>query len=167
MRGRNLPDGILYMLSDGEVAEAAVRADLDARLPQWRELQAASRAVRHRAYAPFSDFQVGAAVLGADGRIAVGCNVENSSYSLTICAERVAVCTAITLGIREFVAICVSLSGVPVPCGACRQFLVEFNPEILILLDRVDTVLDSTGQSGLPELVRLGTLLPRPFRLER
>jgi cytidine deaminase len=152
------------MLSE---AEAAVRANLDARLPQWRELQAASRAARQCAYAPFSDFQVGAAVLAADGQIISGCNVENASYGLTICAERVAVCSGIALGIREFVAICVSLSGIPVPCGACRQFLVEFNPKMLILLDNVEAGSEDSGQGCLPELVSLDTLLPRPFRIER
>ena len=103
---------------------------------------------------------MGAAVLTADGRIFVGCNVENASYGLTICAERVAICTAIAQGCSSFTAICVSLTGIPVPCGACRQFLVEFNPEMLVLLDDVDHTADMP-----PELVRLSELLPRAFRL--
>ncbi len=132
----------------------------DVALPRWRELQTAARAARGNAWAPYSRFQVGAAVLTADGRIFVGCNVENASYGLTICAERVAICTAIAQGCSSFTAICVSLTGIPVPCGACRQFLVEFNPEMLVLLDDVDHTADMP-----PELVRLSELLPRAFRL--
>ncbi|MBC7966714.1 MAG: cytidine deaminase, partial [Fuerstia sp.] len=97
----------------------------DVVLPQWRELQTAARAARGNAWAPYSGYHVGAAVLASDGRIFAGCNVENASYGLTICAERVAICTAIAQGCSSFIAICVSLTGIPVPCGACRQFLVE------------------------------------------
>ena len=129
-------------------------------LPRWRELQTAARAARGNAWAPYSRYQVGAAVLASDGRIFVGCNVENASYGLTICAERVAICTAIAQGCASFSAICVSLTGIPVPCGACRQFLVEFNPEMLVLLDDVDHTVDMP-----PELVQLSALLPRAFRL--
>lgn len=134
--------------------------NLDVELPQWRELQTAARAARGNAWAPYSRYQVGAAVLTSDGSIFVGCNVENASYGLTICAERVAICTAIAQGCSSFTAICVSLTGIPVPCGACRQFLVEFNPEMHVLLDDVDHTADTP-----PELVRLSELLPRAFRL--
>ncbi len=129
-------------------------------LPQWRELQTAARAVRSNAWAPYSRYQVGAAVLASDGRIFVGCNVENASYGLTICAERVAISTAIAQGCSSFIAICVSLTGIPVPCGACRQFLVEFSPELLVLLDDVNHTTDTP-----PELIPLSELLPRAFRL--
>ena len=129
-------------------------------LPQWRELQTAARAVRENAWAPYSRYQVGASVLASDGRIFVGCNVENASYGLTICAERVAISTAIAQGCSSFIAICVSLTGIPVPCGACRQFLVEFNPELLVLLDDIN---HPTGTP--PELIPLSELLPRAFRL--
>jgi cytidine deaminase len=134
--------------------------DLDIVLPQWRQLQAASRDVRDRAWAPYSKFHVGAAVLTKDGHIFVGCNVENASYGLTICAERVAICSAVAQGHSEFAAICVSLSDSPVPCGACRQFLVEFNPRMLVLLDDVNR-----PEIQRPEIVRLTELLPRAFRL--
>lgn len=134
--------------------------NLEVELPRWRELQTAARAARGNAWAPYSRYQVGAAVLASDGRIFVGCNVENASYGLTICAERVAICTAIAQGCASFSAICVSLTGIPVPCGACRQFLVEFNPEMLVLLDDVDHTVDMP-----PELVQLSELLPRAFRL--
>ena len=131
----------------------------DVALPQWRELQTAARGARENAWAPYSRFQVGAAVLTSDGRIVIGCNVENASYGLTICAERVAICTAVAQGCTSFTAICVSLTGIPVPCGACRQFLVEFNPSMLVLLDDVN----HTNET-LPELVSLADLLPRAFR---
>ena len=134
--------------------------NLEVTLPRWRELQTAARAARGNAWAPYSRYQVGAAVLASDGRVFVGCNVENASYGLTICAERVAICTAIAQGCASFSAICVSLTGIPVPCGACRQFLVEFNPEMLVLLDDVDHTVDMP-----PELVQLSALLPRAFRL--
>ena len=133
---------------------------LDVVLPKWRELQAAARTAREKAWAPYSRYQVGAAVLTADGRIVVGCNVENASYGLTICAERVAISAAIAQGCTNFIAICISLTGIPVPCGACRQFLVEFNPDMLILLDDVDHTADTP-----PECVALSELLPRAFRL--
>jgi len=132
----------------------------DVALPQWRELQNAARAARGNAWAPYSGYHVGAAALTSDGRIVVGCNVENASYGLTICAERVAICAAISQGCSSFTAICVSLTGVPVPCGACRQFLFEFNPEMLVMLDDVNHTTNT-----VPELVRLSELLPRAFRL--
>lgn len=91
--------------------------------------------------------------------IVSGCNVENASYGLTICAERVAVCSAIAAGCRQLTTICISLTGVAVPCGACRQFLMEFNPDFRILLDDLGT------PDVDPELVMLRELLPRAFRL--
>ena len=101
-------------------------------------------------------------MLTESGQIFSGCNVENASYGLTICAERVALSSAIASGHRHFSAICVSLTGIPVPCGTCRQFLYEFNPNMLILLDNLD-------HSDLPEpeCIYLKELLPRAFRLER
>ncbi len=130
-------------------------------IPEWRELQAASRKVRENAWAPYSRFLVGAALLTESGEIFSGCNVENASYGLTICAERVAVCAAVAKGHRTFRAICVSLTDIPVPCGACRQFLVEFNPQLLMMLDNM-----SAPAGTEPELVLLSDLLPRPFRLD-
>ena len=126
----------------------------------WRELQHASREARANAWAPYSKFQVGAALLTTTGEIITGCNVENASYGLTICAERVAVCRAVAMGLRKFSAICISLTGVPVPCGACRQFLVEFNPDLIVLLDNAD---NPAGTE--PEVMVLSELLPRAFRL--
>ena len=132
-----------------------------AQIPEWVALRDAARTVREKAWAPYSKYHVGAAVLTDTGVIFTGCNVENASYGLTICAERVAICSAVALGHRRFRAICISLTGVPVPCGACRQFLMEFSPELPVLLDN----LDSPGGTD-PEVVLLSELLPRAFRLD-
>ena len=132
-----------------------------AQIPEWVALRDAARKVREKAWAPYSKYHVGAAVLTDSGVIFTGCNVENASYGLTICAERVAICSAVAQGHRSFRAICISLTGVPVPCGACRQFLMEFSPELPVLLDN----LDSPGGTD-PEVVLLSELLPRAFRLD-
>ena len=89
---------------------------------------------RGRAYAPYSNYQVGAAVLTHEGRIFGGCNVENASYSVTLCAERGAIASAIAAGQRKFQAIAIVTEKIGSPCGACRQFLVEFNPEMTVIL---------------------------------
>lgn len=89
---------------------------------------------RGRAYAPYSHYQVGAAVLTGEGRIFVGCNVENASYSVTLCAERCAVGSAIAAGQRDLQAIAIVTDKIASPCGACRQFLVEFNPQMIVVL---------------------------------
>lgn len=126
----------------------------------WPQLQNSARAARQLAWAPYSQFSVGAALLTNTGEIVSGCNVENASYGLTICAERTAVCRAIAMGHRQFDAICISLPGPPVPCGACRQFLIEFNSNLLVLLDNTDL------PSGTPpESILLHNLLPRAFHL--
>ena len=86
------------------------------------------------AYAPYSHFQVGAALLASDGRIFTGCNVENAGYSAGICAERTALVKAISEGAHDFVAIAVAGSqGAPTPCGVCRQMLNEFAPELVVI----------------------------------
>ena len=110
---------------------------------------------RSRAYAPYSKFTVGAALLTKSGRVFSGCNVENISLGLTMCAERVALGAALSDGQKEFVAIyLIADSKRPIlPCGACRQVLAEFNPAI--------TIVTST-MSGKRESVELSDLLPRP-----
>jgi cytidine deaminase len=97
----------------------------------------AALAVQRRAYAPYSRFHVGCALEADDGTIFVGCNIENASYGLTICAERAAVCAAVSAGVRHFKrAVVVSDVDPPAaPCGACRQVLAEFGPGL-----RVDAV---------------------------
>jgi len=108
------------------------------------------------AYAPYSQFRVGAALLAADGRVFTGANVENPSYGLSMCAERVAVGAAAAAGVRSFAAIAVageSPAGL-LPCGACRQVLAEFSPDIRVLRCRPD---------GTYEQMQLRDLMPSPL----
>jgi cytidine deaminase len=120
---------------------------------EWETLVEAAWLAREQAYAPYSQFAVGAALLAADGRVFSGCNVENLSYGLSQCAERVAVGTAVAAGARDFLAIAVVAdTGVPVsPCGACRQVLAEFEVPRVLLANRTERL-----EFGLEEL------LPRP-----
>jgi cytidine deaminase len=103
-----------------------------------QELLTAARAARAGAYAPYSGFQVGAALRTVDGRIFSGCNIENSSYGLTCCAERTAIFSAVAAGVREFAALAVVAGKTDTapasPCGACRQVLAEFRPSYRVLL---------------------------------
>ncbi|BDS08933.1 cytidine deaminase [Oceaniferula spumae] len=117
-------------------------------------LKLASEA-RKSAYAPYSKFLVGAALLSDNGTVFTGCNVENASYGLTNCAERTAVFTAISEGVRNFSAIAISLLGGGSPCGACRQVLNEFNPCMKIYLG------DENGQ--LVRETTLDVMLPDAF----
>lgn len=119
-------------------------------------LLAAARAARPAAYAPYSGFAVGAAVLARDGRVFCGVNVENASYGATLCAERVAAASAIASGVREILAVAVvGPGGKPCPpCGICRQFLAEFGPSMEIILE--------DGRGGL-EVHELAELLPGAF----
>lgn len=119
---------------------------------------AAAAAARERAYAPYSHFAVGAALRAADGAIYVGCNVENASYGLTICAERNAVAHAVASGARDLVALAVVTENGVTPCGACRQVLVEFGPEMTVI------VADTRGNC---RVYRLGELLPDAFGPEQ
>jgi cytidine deaminase len=124
-----------------------------------RELIDAALSVRARAYAPYSNFHVGAAVLTEDGEIFSGVNVENASYGLTLCAERVAVTTAVASGCRELKAVVVATSGGHSPCGACRQVLAEFGGQMLVLL------VDADNHESVRKFT-LDELLPGQFRLE-
>jgi cytidine deaminase len=121
-----------------------------------RALLDAALAARLRAHAPYSKFQVGAALRAKDGRVFTGCNVENSSYGLSICAERVAMTKAVSEGVRDFVDIAiVTQSARPSPpCGACRQFLAELAPELRVLLGNTH---------GDSEATTLRALLPHAF----
>lgn len=120
------------------------------------ELVNIARQAQTQAYAPYSGFRVGAALLGRDGTVFTGVNVENASYGLTICAERNAVFKAVTAGERDFVALAIasSGSGYVYPCGACLQVLAEFSPHIQVIV---------TDESDNNIVYDLGELLPQVF----
>jgi cytidine deaminase len=111
-------------------------------------LKDAAWQAREMAYAPYSKFKVGAALWVADGRIFSGCNVENISYGLTNCAERVAIGAAVAAGAREFLAVVVVAdTQLPIsPCGACRQVLAEFGVKRVILANKSESVEFSTEE---------------------
>lgn len=123
------------------------------------ELLKRAREAQKNAYAPYSNFQVGAALLSAGGKVYTGSNVENSSYGLSICAERVAVFKAVNAGERDFtlLAIVSSGQGYVFPCGACLQVLAEFSPEMkLIITDEKDHYKEYALQDMLPQIFSLG-----------
>jgi cytidine deaminase len=123
---------------------------------RFQRLLAAAREARTHAYVPYSRFAVGAALLTESGETFTGCNVENASYSLTLCAERVAVGKAISAGHRVIRAIAVvgPEDDIPCsPCGSCRQVLHEFGPEMVVV----------TGSAAAPEVSRMSELLPAAF----
>ncbi len=112
--------------------------------------------VRERAYVPYSHYAVGAALLGKSGRIYTGCNVENASFGLTVCAERVAIFKAVSEGEKEFQALAVVTSNGGTPCGACRQVFFEFaSPDAPVIIAAVD------GQ--VAKVLKIGELLADGF----
>lgn len=119
-------------------------------------LVAAAIAARDHAFAPYSRFKVGAALEDTAGRVHTGCNVENATYGLTICAERVAVFKAISEGVRDFrrIAVAADTDQLTPPCGACRQILWEFCGDIEITMSNLRNQM---------ETYRLKDLFPRPF----
>src|SRR5271163_88755 len=121
-------------------------------------LIAAARTAREHAHAPYSNFRVGAAVRAKSGRVFTGCNVENATYGLTLCAERVAIFKAISEGEKEhgFDAIAVSTDtdDLTPPCGACRQIIWEFCGDVPVILSNLQ------GQSTV---MRMSELFPKPF----
>jgi len=121
-------------------------------LSEHEALLSAARDARENAYAPYSHFTVGAALDSGEGQVFLGCNVENASYGLTMCAERVAVGTAITAGYRRFTAIAIAgPDGVATaPCGACRQVLAEFNPTMTVVYTTPDGAVTTTIAELLP-----------------
>jgi cytidine deaminase len=144
---------------------------MTARLPPGPEvteseveaLVAAAREVRLRAWAPYSRFQVGAALLGADGEIYTGINVENVTFGLTVCAERAAVIAAVGAGCQQFRAlvVCTDASPPAAPCGMCRQTLVEFMDDLPVFL--VGPAPAAGDQDEAVERVRLARLMPHAF----
>src|SRR5690554_2195507 len=122
----------------------------------WEELAQAAITVRERAYAPYSKFAVGAALLAADGQVFSGCNVENATYGATSCAERTAYGTAVANGVHEFVALCVvtDVEEPAAPCGICRQVISEFSADLPIMMLAV---------TGSRTFAMLDEMLPHPF----
>lgn len=120
------------------------------------ELLAAARETRELAYAPYSRFLVGAALLTEDGEVFTGCNVENLSFGLTLCAERVALFSAVAAGKRKFTGLAlITDTPTPVtPCGSCRQVLYEFSPDLWII---------AANLHGEQKMFRLQDLLPDAF----
>lgn len=127
---------------------------------QRDSLIAAAHNVRANAYAPYSVYKVGAAVLGADGQIYSGCNVENISFGLTICAERVALGTMVAAGCRKIQAVAVVTHDGATPCGMCRQSLAEFADDAA----KIEIVTANEGGSHISYW--LADLLPASFRTE-
>lgn len=123
-----------------------------------KKLVMAALEARKKAYAPYSKFKVGAALEAANGRVYTGCNVENSSYGLTVCAERVALFKAVSDGVKKFkrIAIVADTKKPCPPCGICRQALYEFAPNIEVVMANV---------KGKRKVVRLSSLLAHPFSL--
>ncbi|MFK7737295.1 MAG: cytidine deaminase [Pirellulaceae bacterium] len=122
--------------------------------------------VRQLAYAPYSKFLVGSALLGSDGQIYVGCNVENASYGLAICAERSAIAAMVAAGCKDIVALAVASHGGAAPCGACRQVIYELGKSAPILLANAN--FESNGESPQIDMKRvqrhvMSDLLPMAF----
>lgn len=122
-------------------------------------LEAAEKAMEN-AYAPYSGFKVGAALLCSGGRVFTGCNVENSSYGASNCAERTAVFKAVSEGYKDLEAIAIVSSGEDetFPCGICRQVLGEFSPDIRIILRKKD---------GSPSVYKFSDIMPHHFSLKK
>ncbi|MCP4679229.1 MAG: cytidine deaminase [Deltaproteobacteria bacterium] len=118
----------------------------------WDALKEAAQSARKNAYAPYSKFHVGAAIQ-ANGQIFKGCNVENASYPVGVCAERSALAAAVTAGCRSLEAVVITADKPITPCGMCRQALAEFNQEVPILMICAQLEAQAT----------LGQLLPDPF----
>lgn len=121
-----------------------------------KELIEAATAVRENAFAPYSDFRVGAAVETENGNIYTGCNVESASYGLTVCAERVAIWKGISRGEKNFgrIAVVVDTEELTPPCGVCRQIIWEFCGDVPVILANLH---------GKTETVQMAELLPRAF----
>jgi cytidine deaminase len=125
-------------------------------MPDWNKLVDAARAAQERAYAPYSNFRVGAALVGESGKVYLGCNVENASFGMTMCAEQGAISAAVVAGEQKFthMALITDSPNPESPCGACRQVLTEFAPDLEIL---------SVSKTGVEQRWTMNELLPMAF----
>jgi len=145
----------MRLMEEKALQLAGISRDNNAPAPTDNDLLAMARLAMQRAYTPYSHFKVGACLLASDGRVFQGCNIENASFGLTNCAERTAVFKAVSDGAKDFVAIAIAAENAPpYPCGACRQVLNEFAPQIRILI---------TWGKDKVELTTLPDLLPHSF----
>jgi cytidine deaminase len=125
-----------------------------------QELVQAAKTAADKAYAPYSKFKVGAALLTAAGKVFAGCNVENASYGLSICAEQVAIVKAVSSGETNFkiMVIFTATEELTTPCGACRQVIAEFNPRMEVIL---------VNKKGEMKALNMNKLLAEPFSLKK
>jgi cytidine deaminase len=129
-------------------------ADNSSHSTEWENLLKQAIAAREYAYAPYSNYKVGAALLTAAGKIYQGCNIENAAYSPSNCAERTAIFKAVSEGERDFKAIAVVTNDGAAPCGVCRQVIREFAPQLTIIIGDAE---------GHYEVVTLPDILPHSF----
>lgn len=122
----------------------------------YRELVKIAKNAKEKAYVPYSNFRVGAAVLTIEGQVFTGCNIENASFGLTNCAERTAIFKAVSEGYNKFQAIAISTDtqNITSPCGACRQVLIEFGENIDVIMANIE---------GQYEIYKISKLLPLAF----
>ena len=125
-------------------------------MPDWNKLVDAARSAQEKAYAPYSNFRVGTALVGASGKVYIGCNVENASFGMTMCAEQGAISQAVVAGEKRFthMALVTDSPNPESPCGACRQVLSEFAPDLEIL---------SVSNTGVEQRWTMNELLPMAF----
>ena len=125
-------------------------------MPDWKKLVDAARSAQEKAYAPYSKFRVGTALLGESGKVYIGCNVENSSFGMTMCAEQGAISMAVVAGETKFthLALVTDSPNPESPCGACRQVLSEFAPDLELL---------SVSTTGAEQRWTITELLPMAF----
>ena len=144
----------MRLMEEKSLQLAGISRDSASAPPLDEELLSLARLAMQRSYCPYSRFKVGACLLSTDGRIFQGCNIENASFGLTNCAERTALFKAVSEGVRDFTVIAIAAEdAAPYPCGACRQVLNEFAPDIRILLTWGE---DRVVRTTLPELLPHG-----------
>ena len=152
-----LEEGFLTARASFGMTESGVPwVSMEGVVAEYEALIAAAKKARENAHARFSNFKVGAGLRAASGKIYGGCNVENATYGLTVCAERVAIFKAISEGERKFDAIAVmtDTETLTPPCGACRQLIWEFCGDVPVVMSNL---------KGKVEVVRMSELFPKPF----